>query len=239
MAKTFNKKKVYLKKIATLENAIVWLVDGEYIRREIDENFTEFDHAPHFPFIPVHELWIDTNTDRREHHFFINHFIAEESLMQNGIPVDQAHTAAEKLEEHARLSALSKKILALRDNHHELIKRIHRDLLQEYSTPDVQIWLVDGQLVRDFFLNEYSEGGHDRVYPFIPEGEIWIEQVLSENERRFIILHELHERFLMGSKGGKKTYPNGHHGATIVESHYRNHPAGLAARIKEELEKQD
>ncbi|MHB8651967.1 MAG: hypothetical protein ACYC8S_02425 [Minisyncoccota bacterium] len=234
MTKAMDKTRVYLKKIEVLDGAVVWLVDGEYIRKEIDENFTEFDHAPHFPFIPAHELWIDKDTDYREHRFFIDHFLAEESMLASGIPVKQAHDAADNLEAHERTRALSKKLLALKHHRRELIKRIHRDLLQEYSSSDVAVWLVDGQLVRDFFLIEYSEGGHDRVYPFIPEGEIWIEQVLSSQERAFIILHELHERFLMG--GGKK-YPEAHHGATMVEDYYRDHPSELEARTKEELSK--
>ena len=28
-----------------------------------------------------------------------------------------------------------------------------------------------------FFLLDYCEGGHDKVYPFIPKNEVWIEKL--------------------------------------------------------------
>ena len=86
-----------------------------------------------------------------------------------------------------------------------------------------------------FFLLDYCEGGHDKVYPFIPKNEVWIEKAISHQERKFIILHELHERYLM-SQG--KSYKNAHIGATEVEDHYRENPKeDLEARIKEEMVK--
>ena len=99
------------------------------------------------------------------------------------------------------------------------------------------MWLVDGNLVRSFFLLDYCEGGHDLVYPFIPKNEIWIEEAISPQERKFIILHELHERHLMDQG---KSYKNAHIGATEVEDYYRENPKeDLEAKIKEEMQKNE
>lgn len=234
MSGSFDRSRAYIKKIGIFEPYAVWLVDGEYIRKEMDENFVEFEHNIHLPFIPHNELWIDHETHPRERRFFIENALTERTLVDEGTTEKDAHAKANRNEARERIHDLPESLRALRSKHEELVKRIHKDLLQEWSTDAVKIWLVNGTLVRDFFLIEYASGGHDHVYPFIPEGEIWIEDILSEQERTFIILHELHERFLMD--GGKK-YPEAHHGATIVEDYYRDHPAETEARIREELEK--
>lgn len=55
---------------------------------------------------------------------------------------------------------------------------------------------------------------------------------MTARDRKFILLHELHERALM-TKG--KDYPHGHAKATAVEDYYRHHPKGIDKAIKKEL----
>ena len=115
-----------------------------------------------------------------------------------------------------------------------MLEKIKGKIVEKHSGK-VKVWLVDGNLVRSFLLLDYCEGGHDLAYPFIPKNEIWIEEAISPEERKFIILHELHERYLMSQV---KSYKNAHIGATEVEDHYRENPKeDLEARIKEEMEK--
>lgn len=225
----------HVKHIDTVGPFAVWLVDGEYIRKELNENFVKFDHHAHFSFIPTHELWIDQETNFQEHALFTNHFLAERALLDSGVTESQAHEAANTLEHYARLKTFAAEFAQFKRDKKALLARIKKMPLPEYSNEAVTTWIIDGKLVRDFFLIEYAEGGHDRVYTFVPPGEIWIEEVLSETERKFIVLHELHERYLMGEG---KNYPHAHHGATIVEDHYRDHPDELDTRIREELAKQ-
>lgn len=234
MTRTFEKTRVYVKKVGIFGPYTVWLVDGEYVRKEISEDFVEFEHHIHLHHIPVDELWIDHETHFRERHFFIETAITERMLTEKGLPEKTAHKKVIREEARKRAQAIPKNLRGLSEKHEELVKHIHKNLLQEFSTPTLRVWLIHGKPVRDFFLTEYALGGHDRVYPFIPEGEIWIEDVLMEQERRFIILHELHERFLMGEG---KAYREAHHGATIVEDRYRDYPAKLEERIREELAK--
>lgn len=231
---TKTKNPYHIKKIGAVEAVAVWLVNGERIRKELSENFVQSSSHAHFPFIPVNEFWIDTDTDSREHQFFMNRFFAEQTLIHAGTKPEKAEAIAATLEQHEREEALSKEILKLKNTQKALIEKIHRKHFAPYSSEKLAIWVVDGKLVRDLVFLEYDAGGHDRVYPWIPEREIWIEEALSEKERTFILLHELHERFLMGE--GKK-YPEAHHGATIIEDRFRDHPENLEERIQEELKK--
>lgn len=58
----------------------------------------------------------------------------------------------------------------------------------------VSVWVVNGRLVRSVFDIDFTAGGHDHVYEFVPEGEVWIDDAIEEKERGFVLLHELHER---------------------------------------------
>ena len=68
--------------------------------------------------------------------------------------------------------------------------------MKKYSG-EVKIWVVNGELVRDLFFLDFTEGGHDLIYPFVPKNEVWIDDDVSPKELKFILLHELHERNLM------------------------------------------
>ncbi|QQS15974.1 MAG: hypothetical protein IPK84_01230 [Candidatus Moraniibacteriota bacterium] len=224
----------HIKNIGIVNNISVWLVDGGKVRKDLSENFVQSSHHTYFSFIPTDEFWIDTNTDFREHRFFMDRFFAEQTLMRNGMKPEKAEKIGAILEQHEREESLSREILKLKNSRNALIERIHRRHFTPYSSNELAIWIVDGKLVRDLLFLNYDAGGHDRVYPWIPDREIWIEEALPEEERRFILLHELHERFLMGT--GKK-YPEAHHGATIIEDRFRNTPKELESRIQEELRK--
>lgn len=229
----FKDKKVYLKKLEDVGKYSVWLTDGAYIRKEINENFVEYDHHYNHRFIPKNELWIDEETNPEERKFFINHMFVELGMLKAGEGYDDAVKRANFFEKKERSAGLKKnREYWLRQNKKELMERVYKKFLSHYSGK-VGIWLVDGKLVRDFFLLDYAEGGHDKVYLFIPKNEIWIDEILPDEEIDFIVLHELHERFLM-SRGEK--YSEAHKSATLVEDYYRDHPDGLGDRIKKEME---
>lgn len=228
------KNQYHMKRIHVSEGVSTWLVNGERIRKELNENFVQSGHHARFPFIPTNEFWIDTDTNFREHRFFIDRFFAERILLRSGMDIDAAESIAGDLEQHEREEAISAELRQLRLHRKSLREKIRRTPFLPYHSDQLSIWIVDGKMVRDLVFLEYDMGGHDRVYPWIPEKEIWIEEILPEKERKFILLHELHERFLMGQ--GKK-YPEAHHGATIIEDRFRDHPETLEARIQEELAK--
>lgn len=219
-----------------VEGFDVWLVNGQYVRETLDEEFTDFGQHLNFRFIPAREFWIDAENAPGEAPFFIRHLLVENRLMARGMRYDDALVKADEAEEAERVTTqLARAGAALRDSGKasELITMIHQALLPEYSA-GVKVWVVDGELVRDILFIDFTEGGHDKVYKFIPRNEVWIDNDVMPAERKFILLHEVHERGLM-SRGW--TYERAHRDSSRVESRYRRHPGGLDAALRAEIAK--
>jgi hypothetical protein len=235
-------KKPYIKKFGEISGFNVWIVDGKYIRDNLDIEFTNFGQPLDFPIIPKNELWIDKEYSGNENRFFIAHMLAEHRLMAEGKKFDQAREYANKIERKERAnSKLYKRICKKIKHKEEIIKKIHKKPIKKYSNNKVKIWIVNGELVRDLFFSEFTEGGNDQIYSFVPNGEIWLDDDLNEREIRFVLLHELHERNLM-----KKGWPywlssiqrkSAHWSASKIEHFCRKYPKFTDAKIKDELRK--
>jgi len=65
----------------------------------------------------------------------------------------------------------------------------------------LDIWIVNGPFIRRKITTEFVYGGSDRVYNFIPEGEIWIDSSAEAVEAQFTIEHEITERTLLNDQG--------------------------------------
>ena len=87
----------------------------------------------------------------------------------------------------------------------------------------IKIFSVDGEAIRntfhDFQKDDFIGGGHHLAYDFIPENEIWIEQMEDTEEQRHLLAHELAERMLMKHLG--KKYIDAHHIASNIEMRLR------------------
>jgi len=230
-------KKAYIKKFSEVSGFIVWIVDGKYIRSNIDEEFTNFGEHYGFGFIPKNEFWIDKERNPGEEKYFIESMLVMNRLMTKGMKAEEAAKVADRIERRERSkSKLMRKELKIIKNKGGVIKTVYKNLIKEYSSEKIKIRVVKGELVRDLFFLDFSEGGHDKVYSFIPENEIWIDDDLSLSERKFVILHELYERNLMSS--GKK-YDSAHKLSSKIEYFCRKHPEMLDKYIKRELKKTD
>ena len=86
------------------------------------------------------------------------------------------------------------------------------------------MWIVNGRLVRSVFDIDFTAGGHDHVYEFVPSGEVWIDNDIVEPERGYVLLHELHERNRM-EEG--MPYSKAHAESSRLEYHCRHHPDEL------------
>src|SRR3990167_782582 len=75
-------KNIYIKKIKSINGYDIWLVNGSYIRKNINENFVEYDHHLNHSFVPKDELWIDNETNTDEWKFFMDHMFTEIELTQ-------------------------------------------------------------------------------------------------------------------------------------------------------------
>lgn len=222
-------KKPYLSKCSTVAGFTVWVVDGEYVREHLNHDFTNFGQHYRFKFIPKNEFWIDKEAAPGEERFFIDHLLVEHRWMAKGMKYNDALDKAEIIEKRER--SKSRLLKGIKKNN--AIKKIHKRLLKSYSG-NISVWIVSGELVRDIFMIDFTEGGHDRVYSFIPKNEVWIDDDLSPEERKFVILHELHERHLM-AKG--LDYGKAHDSANEVEYHCRRHPRELGKKLKSEIKK--
>ena len=226
----------YLQKYARIEGIIVWIVDGPYVRENLDEEFTNFGQHYAFPFIPRDEFWLDRQNVPGEEGFFIDHLRVEHRLMAGGMDYDHAleeGDAAEKAERSRTALAREGEVLRESNRGAALLAKIHKELLDEFSA-EVKVWIVDGELVRDLYYIDFTEGGHDEVYKFIPAKEVWIDDDVMPAERKFILLHELHERNLM-NRGW--TYEKAHRDSSRIEFECRRHPETVDARLRVEIEK--
>lgn len=101
-----------------------------------------------------------------------------------------------------------------------------------YLSKDIKVYLVDRNLVRKQYYKTFVEGGHDRIYAFIPKGEIWIDSKVSNRKKMLVTLHEAIERNEMGKGIG---YNKAHRKANGVESYFKREPSGLLERMIEEM----
>jgi hypothetical protein len=228
-------EKIYIKKFGKVSGFKVWIVDGKYIRDNIEEEFTNYAQHYRFKFIPENEFWIDKERTPGEEKYFIDSMLVMNRLMSKGVSHKDAVKAANRIERRERSkSKLMKKELKIKKSKGNVLKTVYKKLIDEYKNRKIKIWIVNGEVVRDLFFVDFTEGGHDKVYGFIPKNEVWIDDDLDLGERKFVILHELHERNLM-SKG--KDYDFAHKSSSKIEYYCRKHPKKLDKYIRKEFKK--
>jgi len=220
---TSSLKVPYINKVEERGKLQVWIVDGTYIRSHIDEEFTNFGQHYRYPYIPLNELWIDQEAEHDERQFFIDHLLVEHRLMEEGMPYEKALVEADRAERNERrragdvrrLTHHGRKLPDGRDVHERMWKRLESGL---------SVWIVNGRLVRSVFDIDFTAGGHDYVYEFVPQDEVWIDDAIVEQERPYVLLHELHERNRMADGF---PYSTAHAESSRLEYHFRHHPDEL------------
>ena len=213
----------YVRQLDERGDMKVWVVDGSYVRGHIDEEFTNFGQHYRFPFIPSNELWLDDASESDEQQFFIDHLVVENRLMAKGASYEKALAAGDRAERKerrragdvARLTHHGQKLPDGHDVHKHLWKKLENG---------VAVWIVSGRMVRSVFDIDFTEGGHDYVYEFVPEKEVWIDDDILEPERPYVLVHELHERNRMASGW---PYSKAHAESSRVEYRCRHHPDEL------------
>jgi hypothetical protein len=216
-------KPPYVKKIDERDGLVIWTVDGAYIRGHIDEEFTNFGQHYRYNYIPENEFWIDLGTKSNEWRFFIDHLLVEHRLMEKGMPYEEALVEADRAERKerrlagdlGRLTKHGQKLPEGKDVHIRLWKKLKSGL---------SVWIVNGRLVRSIFDIDFTAGGHDYVYEFVPEYEVWIDDDIGEAERGYVLLHELHERNRMATGWD---YDKAHAESSQLEYRLRHHPDEL------------
>jgi hypothetical protein len=216
-------KPPYLQRDDTRGDFQVWIVDGAYIRGHMDEEFTNFGQHYRYPYIPDKEFWIDKEAEHDERSFFIDHLLVEYNLMSKGASYADAITKADQVERKERRRAGDIRKLTTPGGGLPDASKVHESLWKKLEN-GISVWIVNGRLVRSVFDIDFTAGGHDHVYEFVPTGEVWIDDAIEEKERGFVLLHELHERNRMSTG---IPYSQAHNESSRLEFHCRHHPDEL------------
>ncbi len=214
----------------------VFLVNGEQVRSSCldGQEFGESAINALIPIVPKDEIWIEDCVSKDEI-FPITHsnlFLLNE--LSRGVDFDKAYDRSQQYERNMR-SILSG------DDYGERFDPlyVYVDKYGELSGPDcaIDVYVVDGERVRDSAKTDFTEGGHDVVYNWIPTGEIWLEDLSEQDELPYILLHEFTERCLM-QEG--LTYDKAHDICSKVEFSQRSSgltkERALALTVSEVLE---
>lgn len=221
-----HKKNFCLRKLGKRGKITVWLVDGKKIRRDLDREFTNFGHHFHFSFIPKYDFWIDQEAVPDERRFFIDHLLTEWRLIKKGYSLSLARKLAEAKEKSER--ERTRDYQKINDKKGKIqMKKVRQRLLKKFKK-GISVWLVNGRLVRSVFKVGFTEGGHDLVYRFVPQNEVWLDNDLLTEERPYVLLHELFERSLMANG---LPYHQAHRKASQLEWETRHHPEELKKRL--------
>jgi hypothetical protein len=216
-------KPPYLRKDEARGDLQVWIVDGPYIRGHTDEEFTNFGQHYRYPYIPEKELWIDQEADEDERRFFIDHLLVEHELMARGLPYKEAIEAADRSERAERRRAGDVRRATNGGKEIPDGSKAHETLWKTLEN-GISVWIVGGRFVRSVFDIDFTAGGHDHVYEFVPSGEGWVDDDIAEKERGFVLLHELHERNRMAAGA---PYSQAHAESSRLEFRCRHHPDEL------------
>lgn len=228
-----NLKKPYIKKIFEKNKYKFFYVDGAWIRENINEEFTTYADHLKFEFIPDGEIWIEQEFGKKEWKYYVKYFLAKLKYLNEFYEYRTAIKLANTVEQNERNKNPSVKRLK-KLSKSEQVKAIHKKFLKKYSNK-IKVWIVNGFLVRSLYFLDYCAGGHDKVYHFIPEGEIWIDDALSPKDLKCTLIHEAHERILM-KKG--MTYDKAHNRSSRLELYCRKHPRKIDRILKKQLDRQ-
>ena len=187
----------------------IYLVDGESVRN-LSSSAEEFGGVaihPQFPdLIPKDEIWIDKDSSKNEIPILVDTALYQLKQIVTGKSKDEAYKEAIRREKRERAKADYAE-RGHRPSSHTLPRDIY---IRLYRTlfDGTKVWLVNGEEVRNHTKTDFIEGGHDYVYDFIPDGEVWLEDGLNAEELPYILYHELVERKLM--KEQKMDYDSAH-----------------------------
>lgn len=209
---------VYRYLMGKSDNYDVWIVDGNQVRLKIFSSFLYGGNEQRYPFNPKGEIWIDNAISCEEYYLTLAHELNERHLMAKfGWKYITAHDSSLSLEQTIRHSnkeicqAHEASLKKVSPTDFANIKEIRGipdsiQILNIYRVPvgareGINIWIVDGYMVRKNIYPDFGFSGNDLSYHFIPEKEIWIDGQVTCEETEYSISTELKERELM--KAGK------------------------------------
>ena len=201
--------------VTTFDGMSVYLVDGSKLRKAVTrqqvdtpdfKHFDDFlDYGIHneFPQIPEGEVWIANELREEERAIVAIVATYELELLKEGRKADEAWDMSNAMN------------ITLR---HEL-QTSDVVVKKPYKTVDgINVWVVDGFIVRNTYDPNFIQGGNPQVYSFIPVNDIWLDNTLEPDELEPVMIHELTE--LKAMQGGMD-YDHAHAIAEDAEYTYR------------------
>jgi hypothetical protein len=233
---------VYRYSMGKTDNYNVWIVDGNQVRLKIFSSFLYGGNEQRYPFNPKGEIWIDNAISCEEYYLTLVHELNERHLMAKfGWKYITAHDSSLSLEQTIRHSneeicraheASLKKVSATDFSNIKEIRGISDSIQIQniYRVPmgtreGINIWIVDGYMVRKNIYPDFGFSGNDLSYHFIPEKEIWIDGQVTCEETEYSISTELKERQLMAAG---KSYDDAYSDAIDITQKNRQEMVNLA-----------
>jgi hypothetical protein len=196
------------------QNYDIWIVDGNQVRLKIFSSFLYGGNEQRYPFNPKGEIWIDNAISCEEYYLTLAHELNERHLMAKfGWKYITAHDSSLSLEQTIRRTneelcraheASLKKVSATDYSNIKEIRGIPDSIQIQniYRVPmgkreGIDIWIVDGYMVRKNIYPDFGFSGNDLSCHFIPPKEIWIDGQVSCDETEYSIATELKERNLI------------------------------------------
>jgi hypothetical protein len=179
----------------------IYLVDGESVRNlsNAAEEFGGVAIHPQFPtLIPDDEIWVEKDSHENEIPLLIDTALYQLEQIGLGKDKDEVYKSAIRREKRER------QILDFIEHGGRTFKKLPKTIYVELyaiTKDGTDVWLVNGEEVRNHSKVDFIEGGNDQVYDFIPKGQIWLEDGLNSEELPYILYHEFTERALMRDKG--------------------------------------
>jgi hypothetical protein len=219
-------RKIEKKRLDRIGDYTIYTVNAAAVRDSSQEN-DEFNHfSTHLEFpklVPNKEIWISQDISKHERQFLIhNGFNQYEGKRKKKRSWYDYALKKEKREREVVDGIKFKPNATNEKPPTKVYDRYYCGIASEND--DVEVWLVDGEKVRDLFKTDFILGGNGLIYPWCPNQEIWIEKNLLKDEEEeipVVILHEYVERALMKYK--KLSYDKAHTIASKIEFQHRKH----------------
>ena len=210
----------------------VWMVDGAYVRKHMDPDFSNCAHGYKAAYIPREEIWLDWVTaPEQEVHFFLYGLLIEIELLKSGVPMPQAIdiAAGEERRERAEAKQLPRPKQSDLTDTTDIGARIRKLGRAVLDGREVVVWAVSGERVRDRRDPTFWSGAHYLIDYYVPEPEVWVEDGMPRLETMLTTYHELREcrRMMHGAE-----YDVAHAEAAAAEMVYRQSPELLPAALR-------
>lgn len=205
-----------------------YIVDGEYIRKNIDEEFSNF--AQHFDkqYVPESEIWLDKENVPNEYPYTLDNALTQRLEMARGKSFNEALKRGNAVEKRERQRANPPK-KGDEKLSPQLVEDAKKELLGTIGKDKIPVWLVAGDMLREVDP-DFVEGGNDGAYKWMPKKTIIIDDDISPEERTAIIIHEGTERDRIINQG--MTYDQAHKLSSQDEHEYREDPTKFEASKK-------